>query len=177
MTEPTVHVPAVAEPAPAAPPRSSKEALWLVLPPAAGVLLGVLWWLLAPGGLNLVSGNPALADAANPESWLPRDLVLAGLVLVAGCFTGVMLDGKLQGHNVGRRLTFALVGGALGGIVAWLVGLLTAQLFGPAPNPALGPGYGFTLRSFAVLVLWPAATAFITFVLALFGVLSKKPVK
>ncbi len=177
MTEPTVHVPAVAEPAPAAPPRSSKEALWLVLQPAAGVLLGVLWWLLAPGGLNLVSGNPALADAANPGSWLPRDLVLAGLVLVAGCFTGVMLDGKLQGPTVGRRLTFALVGGALGGIVAWLVGLLTAQLFGPAPNPALGPGYGFTLRSFAVLVLWPAATAFITFVLALFGVLSKKPVK
>ncbi|MGO4147260.1 hypothetical protein AB4Y77_19420 [Paenarthrobacter sp. YAF11_1] len=177
MTEPTVHVPAVAEPASAPPPGSSKETLWLVLPTVAGVVVGVLWWLLAPGGLNFVSGNPALADASNPESWLPRDLVLAGLVLVAGCFTGVMLDGKLQGHNVGRRLTFALAGGALGGLVAWLVGLLAAQLFGPAPNPALGPGYGFTLRSYAVLLLWPAATAFITFVLALFGVLSKKPVK
>ncbi|MDR6989404.1 hypothetical protein J2Y66_003919 [Paenarthrobacter nitroguajacolicus] len=177
MTEPTLHAPAVVEPAPARPPRRSGEALWCALPAAAGVVLGLLWWLLAPGGLNLVSGNPELADAANPASWLPRDLVLAGLVLLAGCFTGVMLDGKLQGSGVGRRLAFALVGGVLGGIVAWLAGLLAAQLWGPAPDPALGPGFGFTLRSYAVLVLWPAATAFITFVLALFGVLSKKPVK
>ncbi|MDR6439119.1 hypothetical protein J2790_004294 [Paenarthrobacter nicotinovorans] len=177
MTEPTVHVPAAAEPAPAPPRRVPKDALWIVLPAGGGILLGALWWILAPGGLNLVSGNPALADANNPASWLPRDLVLAGLVLLAGCFTGLMLDGKLQGPSVGRRLTLALLGGALGGIVAWLVGLLSAQLFGPAPDPALGPGYGFTLRSYAVLLLWPAATAFITFVLALFGVLSKKPVK
>lgn len=177
MTEPTVHVPAVAEPAPAHRSRMSKEFLWLVLPAASGVLLGVLWWFLAPGGINLITGNPALGDANNPDTWLPRDLVLAGLVLVAGCFTGVMLDGKLQGPSVGRRLAFALLGGVLGSIVAWLVGLLAAQVFGPAPNPALGPGYGFTLRSYAVLLLWPAATAFITFVLSLFGVLSKKPVK
>ncbi|WP_159707653.1 hypothetical protein [Arthrobacter sp. 18067] len=177
MTEPTVHVPAVAEPAPAPRPRRFREVRWLALPAASGVLLGVVWWLLAPGGLNLVSGNPELANAANPESWLPRDLVLAALMLLAGCFTGVTLDGKLQGPSVGRRLVFALVGGALGGVIAWLVGLLAAQLFGPAPDPALGPGFGFTLRSYAVLVLWPAATSFITFVLALFGVLSKKPVK
>ncbi len=80
---------------------------------------------------------------------------------------------------VRARLAFALLGGgALGAVFAWLVGLLAAQLLGgPAPDPALGPGFGFTLRSYAVLVLWPAAIAFITFVLALFGVLSKKPVK
>ncbi|GAA3278119.1 hypothetical protein AAU01_29880 [Paenarthrobacter aurescens] len=158
-------------------PRRARDLLWLVLPAAAGVVAGVLWWLLAPGGLNLVSGNPDLANAANPDSWLPRDLVLGALMLLAGCATGVMLDGKLQGEGSGRRLGFALAGGALGAFIAWLVGLLTAQLFGPAPDPALGPGFGFTLRSSAVLVLWPAAVAFITFVLALFGVLSKKPVK
>ncbi|MFW0771609.1 hypothetical protein ACLRGI_00375 [Paenarthrobacter nitroguajacolicus] len=177
MTEPTVHVPAVAEPMFHSNPRRRKDVLWLVLPAALGVLAGVIWWLLAPGGLNLVSGNPDLASAANPVSWLPRDLVLAALMLLAGCATGVMLDGKLQGDGAGRRLAFALIGGAVGAVVAWLVGLLAAQLWGPAPDPALGPGFGFTLRSYAVLVLWPAAIAFITFVLALFGVLSKKPVK
>lgn len=177
MTEPTVHVPAVAEPKSVSKPGRSKDVLWLVLPAASGVVAGLLWWLLAPGGLNLVSGNPELADAANTDSWLPRDLVLAGLMLLAGCLTGVLLDGKLQDGNAARRLAFALIGGALGAVIAWMVGLLAAQLLGPAPDPALGPGFGFTLRSYAVLVLWPAAIAFITFVLALFGVLSKKPVK
>ncbi|MFK0040795.1 hypothetical protein ACIQTW_13250 [Paenarthrobacter sp. NPDC090517] len=177
MTDSTVHVPAVAEQLPASKPRRSKDVLWLVLPAASGVVAGLIWWLLAPGGLNLVSGNPDLANAANPDSWLPRDLVLAALMLLAGCLTGVMLDGKLNGDGAARRFAFALLGGALGAVFAWLVGLLAAQLLGPAPDPALGPGFGFTLRSYAVLVLWPAAIAFITFVLALFGVLSKKPVK
>lgn len=177
MTDSTVHVTAVAEQFPASKPRRSKDALWLVLPAAVGVVAGLLWWLLAPGGLNLVSGNPDLANAANPDSWLPRDLVLAALMLLAGCLTGVMLDGKLNGVGATRRFAFALLGGALGALFAWLAGLLAAQLLGPAPDPALGPGFGFTLRSYAVLVLWPAAIAFITFVLALFGVLSKKPVK
>ncbi|MFJ5957911.1 hypothetical protein ACIQC5_18365 [Paenarthrobacter sp. NPDC092416] len=177
MTESTLHVPAGITPAPHSRPWRSREVLWLALPAASGVLLGVVWWVLAPGGLNLVSGNPDLANAANPDSWLPRDLVLAGMMLVSGCFTGVMLDGKLQGPGAGRRLGFALVGGAVGGVMAWLTGLLAALLWGAAPDPALGLEYGFTLRSFAVLLLWPGATAFVTFVLALFGVLSRKPVK
>jgi hypothetical protein len=177
MTEPIVHFTAPAEPAAGPLSKRSRDTLWLAAPAASGVVLGLVWWLLAPGGLNLVSGNPDLANPNNPDSWLPRDLVLGALMLVSGCATGLALDGKLQGPDATRRLTFALLGGAAGAAIAWLVGLLAAQLWGPAPDPALGAGYGFTLRSFAVLVLWPGATAFVTFVLALFGVLSKKPVK
>ncbi|MGO4248990.1 hypothetical protein AB4Y87_17390 [Paenarthrobacter sp. RAF54_2] len=176
MTEPTVHVPAEVQ-TDAATPRRSRDALWLVLPAASGVVIGILWWILAPGGGNLVSGNPDLANPANPASWLPRDLALAALMLVAGCVTGLLLDGKLQGTGVGRRLALALAGGAAGAAVAWVVGLVAGQLWGPAPDPSLGAEYGFTLRSYAVLVLWPGAIAFVTFVLALFGVLSRKPVK
>ncbi|SDX52270.1 hypothetical protein SAMN04487917_11278 [Arthrobacter sp. yr096] len=172
-----MHLTAPAEPAAAPLSKRSRGALWLAVPAASGIVLGLLWWLLAPGGLNLVSGNPELADPNNPASWLPRDLVLGALMLVSGCATGLTLDGKLQGTDATRRLTFALIGGAAGAAIAWLVGLLAAQWWGPAPDPALGAGYGFTLRSFAVLVLWPGATAFVTFILALFGVLSKKPVK
>lgn len=177
MTESTVNSPAEAEPSNATSIWRSRDTLWLALPAASGVVLGVLWWVLAPGGLNLLSGNPELANPSNPDSWLPRDLVLAALMLLSGCFTGLMLDGKLQGIGVGRRLTFALIGGAVGATIAWLVGLLAAKLWGAAPDPALGPDYGFTLRSYAVLLLWPCAIAFVTFVLALFGVLSRKPVK
>lgn len=149
----------------------------MVLPAASGVVLGVLWWLLAPGGLNLVSGNPDLAHPANPDSWLPRDLVFAALMVLSGCFTGVLLDGKLHRSGAGPRLTFALLGGAAGAVIAWLAGLLAAQVWGPAPDPAVGADFGFTLRSYAALFLWPGATAFVTFALTLFGVLTKKTVK
>ncbi|MGP0221601.1 MULTISPECIES: hypothetical protein [unclassified Paenarthrobacter] len=155
----------------------SKDMLWLVVQAAAGVMAGLLWWVLAPGGLNLVSGNPDLGNPSNPDSWLPRDLVLAGLMLVAGCAAGLTLDGKLEGQGAGRRFGFAVAGGAAGAVLAWLTGLLAAVVWGVAPDPALGAEYGFTLRSYAVLPLWPGAVAFVTFVLALFGVLTGKPVK
>ncbi|MCP2046360.1 UNVERIFIED_ORG: xanthine/uracil permease [Paenarthrobacter nicotinovorans] len=177
MTEPSVNLQAVSEPAPATTSRPAGDFLWLIIPAVSGIVVGLLWWLLAPGGLNLVSGNPDLSNPDNPESWLPRDLVLAALMLVSGCATGLMLDGKLERASASRRLVFALLGGAAGALLAWLTGLLAAQLWGPPPNPALGPGYGFTLRSYAVLLLWTGATAFVTFILSLFGVLSKKPVK
>ncbi|MEV7661790.1 hypothetical protein [Paenarthrobacter sp. NPDC089316] len=177
MTEPIVNLPAVSEPASGPGIRPAKDILWLVLPAVSGIVVGLLWWLLAPGGLNLLSGNPDLSNPDNPESWLPRDLVLAALMLVSGCATGLLLDGKLLGSSARRRLVYALLGGVAGALTAWLAGLLAAQLWGPPPNPNLGPGYGFTLRSYAVLLLWTGATAFVTFVLSLFGVLSTKPVK
>lgn len=177
MTEPTLDVPAANTATTRSAAWRSRDVLWLVIPAVSGVLTGLLWWVLAPGGLNVLSGNPALANPSNPDSWLPRDLVLAGIMLVAGCAAGLALDGKLNDTGAGRRLGFALGGGAVGAAVSWGVGLLAAQLWGAAPDPSLGPEYGFTLRSYAVLLLWPGATAFVTFVLALFGVLSRKPVK
>ncbi|MDP9936990.1 hypothetical protein ACIPY0_18110 [Paenarthrobacter nicotinovorans] len=177
MTEPLVNLPTVSQPAPAPGSRAGRDFLWLVLPAVAGLVVGLLWWLMAPGGLNLISGNPDLSNPDNPSSWLPRDLVLAALMLVAGCVVGLLLDGKLEGAAARRRLVYALLGGVAGALTAWLTGLLAAQLWGPSPNPSLGPGYGFTLRSYAVLLLWTGATSFVTFVLSLFGVLSKKPVK
>src|SRR5881397_3248108 len=33
----------------------------------AGIPVGLLWWLLAPGGLNLLTGNRALATGTNAE--------------------------------------------------------------------------------------------------------------
>ncbi|UVJ41067.1 hypothetical protein [Arthrobacter sp. CJ23] len=155
--------------------QGGRQLSWLALPGASGVVLGLAWWLLAPGGLNLVSGNPELAATANPESWLPRDLVLAGLFLLAGCSTAVLLDGKNRKPDALRRIVLAIAGGALGGVIAWLSGLLAAQWWGPALDPALGADDAFSLRSFAVLCLWPGSTALVTFLLNLWSLMTDKP--
>src|SRR5690349_9732340 len=65
--------------------RPGKGWAWAAGIIGAGIPAGFLWWLLAPGGQNLISGNPALSSGTNTEGWLPRDLVLAGLFVFAGC--------------------------------------------------------------------------------------------
>ncbi len=145
--------------------------LWLALPAASGLGLGLVWWLLAPGGLNVISGNPALADPTASAGRLPRDLVLAGLLLLSGCFMAVLLDSNVRKPGHGIRTFLAVLGGAVGALVAWQVGLLAAQWWGPASSG----GEGFSLRAASALLLWPGATALVTFLLTLFGLMGKQP--
>ena len=82
-------------------PEDGPEGVQRSWPWAAGIIgtgipAGLLWWLLAPGGMNLLSGNAALASGTNSAGWLPRDLVLAGLFVFAGCGLGVRLPGRLS---------------------------------------------------------------------------------
>lgn len=144
--------------------------LWLVLPAASGPGLGLVWWLLAPGGLNVLSGNPALADPTASAGRLPRDLVLAALLLLSGCFTAVLLDSKVRKPGHGVRTFLAVLGGAAGALVAWQAGLLAAQWWGHAPSG----GDGFSLRSATALLLWPGGTALVTFLLTLFSLVGKQ---
>ncbi|MBO1268492.1 hypothetical protein [Arthrobacter cavernae] len=175
MTLPVWNSQTDAAPAGGLPRPGRRQLSWLAIPAASGVVLGLAWWLLAPGGLNLVSGNPELAATANPDSWLPRDLVLAALFLLAGCFIAVLLDGKSRKPEALQRMILAIAGGAVGGLIAWLSGLLAAQWWGPAVDPALGTDPGFSLRSLAVLCLWPGSTALITFLLTLWSLMTNRP--
>lgn len=143
---------------------------------AAGIPVGLLWWLLAPGGLNLLTGDPALATGTNAEGWLPRDLVLAGLFLLAGCLTGFLLNGKRTGAPAPGTVVLAVIGGALGAVIAWQAGVLAGQWWGPAEDTAPNASIAFSLRSFAVLAVWPAATAISVFVANLLSLLGKPPV-
>ena len=146
----------------------------LAVPTAAGVPTGVLWWLLAPGGLNLATRDPALADGRNPDVWFPRDLTLAALFLFGGCLLAVFLMDKRRADPQ-AALVMGLAGALFGGLVAWQAGLLSGQLWGPAVDASPNPSIAFSLRSFPVLLLWPAATAAACFVLELMNQLGRKP--
>jgi hypothetical protein len=139
----------------------------------AGIPVGFLWWLLAPGGLNLLSGNPSLASGTNVEGWLPRDLVLAGLFLLAGCLTGFLLNGRGTGAPTPGAVPLAVIGGALGALVAWQTGVLAGQWWGTQEDIAANPSIAFSLRAVAVLAVWPAAVAIAVFVANLISLLGK----
>jgi hypothetical protein len=145
----------------------------LAVPAAAGLPAGILWWLLAPGGLNLITRDPALGDGTHPVVWLPRDLTLAGLLVFAGCLLAVFMTDKKHADPQ-ARLLLGLAGGLCGAVVAWQTGVLSARLLGPAVDASANASIAFSLRALPVLLLWPAATAVSVFALELMHLLGKK---
>lgn len=145
----------------------------LAVPAAAGAPLGIIWWLLAPGGLNLITRDPAFGSGTNPDVWLPRDLALAALLVFAGCLLAVFLADKKRADPQ-ADLVMGLVGGLCGAAVAWQAGLLAAQLWAPAVDASANASIAFSLRAWPVLLLWPAATAISVFVLELLSLLGRK---
>ncbi|WP_087874083.1 hypothetical protein [Arthrobacter globiformis] len=167
---------------PAPPPvRSSDQArgirrgtrrdwLWVSGIIAAGIPAGLLWWLLAPGGKNLISGNAALASGTNSQGWLPRDLVLAGLFVLAGCLVAVLLSGLRDG-GTRRLLLLSVAASAAAAVLAWQTGVLAGGWLGGPQETSANASVAFSLRSLTVLVLWPAAVAAGFFVLRIIGLL------
>lgn len=147
---------------------------WFAGTAAAGVPGGLLWWLLAPGGLNLITRDPAFASGSNPEVWLPRDITLAGLLVFLGCLVGVFLTDK-HGRASEAAFLFSLAGGLAGAVLAWLSGVLAGQLWGAPADTSVNASVAFSLRALPVLLLWPAATAISVFVLGLLNLLSRGP--
>ncbi|WP_457966748.1 hypothetical protein M1E17_08570 [Arthrobacter sp. D1-29] len=155
--------------------RSSRPAwTWFAVASAAGIPVGMLWWILAPGGLNLMTRNPSLAEGTNPEVWLLRDLTLAGLFVFAGCLVGVFLADKTR-RNGQKDLLFALAGGLIGALMAWQAGIFAGKVWGTPADPSLHANVAFSLRSMSVLLLWPAATAVAVFAISLLNLLKQKP--
>lgn len=135
---------------------------------AAGIPVGVLWWVLAPSGLNLLSGDPELRGGGNTEGWLPRDLVLAGLFLLAGCISGAVASGSKHDTPSGRDVLLAVGAGAVGALAAWGTGILCGLWWGTPEDTSASASVAFSLRSFAVLAIWPAAAALTIFLNTVF---------
>jgi hypothetical protein len=175
MTQPAAPVPVDHHdvgPGGAGPARSARTAGWKgpVAIAAAGLPVGLLWWLLAPTGLNLITRDPALAAGSNPGTWLPRDLVLAGLFLLAGCLSGVFTAGNRPARLTTATVVLAVAAGAAGALLAWGTGVLAGSWWGPTPATTQGSaGVAFSLRAYAMLLIWPAAVALAIFLATVFG--------
>lgn len=145
----------------------------VAVPALAGIPAGILWWVLAPGGLNLITRDPALATGANPATWLPRDLTLGALLLFAGGLLAVFLvDGRQPQRQA--ALLLALAGAMLGALLAWQTGMAAARLWSPPVDASANASIAFSLRAWPVLLLWPATTAIAVFVLEVLDVGGRK---
>ena len=142
---------------------------------AAGIPVGLLWWLLAPSGLNLLTGNPDLAAGTNTATWLPRDLVLAGLCLLTGCIAGSFVTGNKHQQPGPGTVVLVVLAGAAGALIAWGTGVLSAQWWGAPADTSASASVAFSLRSYAVLAIWPAAIALAIFLNSLFPGNGGKP--
>lgn len=150
--------------------RPGKGWAWAAGIIGAGIPAGLLWWLLAPGGQNLVSGNSTLSSGTNTAGWLPRDLVLAGLFVLAGCLVAVLLSRRRDG-GTRRMLLLSVAASAAAAVLAWQTGVLAGLWLGGPQDTSANASVAFSLRSLTVLVLWPAAVAAGFFVLRIIGLL------
>ncbi|HKS00032.1 MAG TPA: hypothetical protein VJS86_00025 [Arthrobacter sp.] len=150
--------------------RLRRDWVWVAGIIVAGIPAGLLWWLLAPGGRNLISGNAALASGTNSQGWLPRDLVLAALFVLAGCVVAVLLSGRRDG-GTRRMLLLSVAASAAAAVLAWQTGVLAGGWLGGPQDTSANASVAFSLRSLTVLVLWPAAVAAAFFVLRIIGLL------
>lgn len=156
-------------------------ALVAALVTAAGVVLGLLWWWLAPSVVYLSDGERAFLRNSEGEDTVSVDgtfaLIAAGLGLLTGLL--VFLLRRKGGINI-------VVGLALGSLLAGLVGWQVGRLLGHSTDlgaRAEEAGRGGTfdgpleLNATIALLVWPLA-ALLTHLLvtALFGPRDPAPV-
>lgn len=141
----------------------------LVASAVAGPVFGLLWWLVAPGGLR--SAGTSYLELIQATG--ATDAAFAVVCLLAGSVAGiwwVVVREQEQDARAVGRLVGLLVGGLAGAVLAWSTGALLqvvvpmaevdvpadvrAELTVPSPNLAVVAG----------ALLWPLATGLLVVV-------------
>jgi hypothetical protein len=137
-----------------------------------GLAVGVLWWLLAPGGAFYGKGTDATI-------WLPRDAVLGILLALAGAFSAMVTmrrSPQRRRRAVGSAakpavapmaIVILAVSGLVGSVVAWRMGVFAGDLFQTPPENMPNPSIVFSLRSGPLLLVWPLLASVVLFVWSL----------
>jgi hypothetical protein len=136
---------------------------------AVGAVIGLVWAFTAPRAVYEVAGGELQRVSAQPEEYFGADLLLGGMLAVAGLVLAIVW--WVRGRNAPMGALVGLISGGLmaGFIAAWVGGFLTTTSLSAAglADGALVTA-GVRLRSWAVLVWWPTAVA-VVFAVALAG--------
>lgn len=141
-------------------------ALAPVLGPALlGLVVGVVWWLVAPTGPVVLLQGGSVLGAADPELTASQDGWLVGLGAAAGLLCGVVA--AVRPGDAPSRRSLAVVAGCLFGAVfaaqlgAWLGPPSVAAQLAAGADPARGLVSPLRSHSAGVLLVWPAVAALV----------------
>jgi DivIVA domain-containing protein len=133
----------------------------------AGLPLGLIWWQLAPEPL-LVRRSGGIFFASESESAVAADGWFAVCAATAGLVAAVAVFALTRRARVGALLGLA-VGGIVGALVAWRLGMLLGP--GPARETARGLAVGsrfngpLRISARGVLLIWPLVSVVAYFAL------------
>lgn len=136
---------------------------------ALGIAAGVAWMLLAPDIQGQVTGSGVVVRGAEAR----HQFSVNGWFAVVGAVSGAALAiaAVLRHHRRPIMILLTLVGaGAVGSVVAWLVGVFVGP--GPVDDGAAGVATGSTvavplaLTAPGVLLIWPIASVITVAVVA-----------
>lgn len=130
-----------------------------------GLVVGLIWWLLAPTGPVVLLQGGALLSQTDPEQGATQDGVLVLLGAGAGLVCGV-LAAMRPGESPTRRSLLVVAGCALGSVLAVGVGALlgpasVASQLAAGATPSQGLVSPLTAHSTGVLLVWPAVAALV----------------
>jgi hypothetical protein len=143
-------------------------ARWFLWPAVAGPLLGVVWWLAAPGGR-------LQGDGSDFHAWLGRDLVFVGLAAAAALVVVAFVVWAHSRLDFAPRHLAALVGSGAGSALMWLTGVGLGHAFGSSRTDPGVDGSAFGLQTMSALALWPGIVAIV--ILGLMTVLWSPPTR
>lgn len=131
---------------------------WVLISAALGVVIGLLWVVLAPRVTLTVAADGVTQDRGAASVPFDADLLLGGMLLVGGLALAIVWAARGAKHLVASTVGLVLGGLLAGGVAVTLAGALTglgtpiAEL--PQGTVADAP---LRLRSWAMLLWWPAA--------------------